>query len=1146
MKRFLLVLIYQISLFLFVNHIYCADTNSLQAQQVQGIAQNIANVTQIGQTGLQDITTLSDLSYSMYGRLKGAKANVETIDLKNAQLASIAFGGYTFIANPFNISKGVSEKILSDLYNLDVAGKLNTIMVAFIGYQRIRNNGISTDIPLLTLDNVDYFKLYVFTNPPYFNHLAFSKVIPLEHYYSTTQQDFVTPNFNSSSGVQNLNIIVNGQNVSNNAYPCFVEINNISGLSVPTRLLPYKDIVASLNVNEISEVTISYQEIDSLEIILGQSAFSCSQNSFNHSTTIGRDGIAANISSDIAPYLQEGMQFLLVAVDTHDDILSTLSDPNNQIDHYILYILNQTVDFNNQPVNNVIKGIYIDPSWVTPATSFGVVQDSNAITVKINGLTLAQGNYPLLINCVNNSGAEIPTSFAKKIILTGTQTLTALKFVINDSNGQQIISFGSDKKEVNTAYLNMLDTLNTAFAGYTILVNVVQPQNNTPNNTQNDTQTNTIIELYGQQNSTSPRVPIGSFSLPITFKSCSLEYMTSSTSSLESSIISSGNFGIQIQLAGVVQTLTYSTFKKIDFYDALKAVLSAQATFDQEIAASYPAQQNVIPGWYNPTTKLYQHQGFSLQLEQMQTGSGYFFVQDSSGISSKFQNQVGVAALDAQSLLLKSLQKNIVEGGECKIVLLAFEQNNNAPGNYIPDITKTILPAYFGLFLFDQDGNRLRHSPVFFNMNNFIGQNNYQLKSINSNTFVFNGLGLQNSMKLTYPFGLKIQWNFPGVQPKPKPTPPTRLPIPKSANIPMVISIIQDSSLTELGYIVSSQSAPVNFDSDFLNTITSSLTNINDTVKVKISGSRATVYGKNNQILTKISLDNIKNVQSIKNITYTISDGSQKTQKNLPISFIKGYKDIWLELKVIKPAPPAAPLLYSALTTLTLPELKSALQKIGVTLSSTTIPVTNWANPYLQHQTVPGWWVSQNGEEVLQGSGWTMKLQQMDGGDFYAFLEDPAHLDIPKLFQKKFRYAIGIVLSNAGVAAVLDKNAIEGTIIWTPPFGGRKPIISGSCSMVLLGFDAKNNYVHDIIATPPTNFGLFMFDTHGNPLDINPQTNNSGILFPAMNYVGLGAYTLQANAQGPAIFEIGGLGLSGTIAATYPSAIQINWVYDTY
>lgn len=167
-------------------------------------------------------------------------------------------------------------------------------------------------------------------------------------------------------------------------------------------------------------------------------------------------------------------------------------------------------------------------------------------------------------------------------------------------------------------------------------------------------------------------------------------------------------------------------------------------------------------------------------------------------------------------------------------------------------------------------------------------------------------------------------------------------------------------------------------------------------------------------------------------------------------------------------------------------------------------------------ETIPGW------NSGANGSGWSLGLNQMNSGNGYAFIQDPWNNYITTIFS-----------GTSGIAVNINVSSIETTMTCSTTTASGASC--RSCNMVLLGFDQNNVYIPDIIATPPTTFGLFMYDANGNLLSGFP------VQFSANNYVGLGNYQIKQGAQGPAQFTLSGFGLSSNVTLKYPFNLSINW-----
>lgn len=1125
MQRILLKIMCKMSLLFFAINIHAADQSTLQVSQVRDVVKNIEIATQIGQGGQDQVNSLQDLE-----KVFGSRMSVLSVDMNSLptqELQSIAFGGYTFISNSYNRSASVSLNILKELLPLDfqemAKDGTNSICLGLFGVDAAGNllTNLSKSVSTMSTTGVlDHFKLYIFksdgtllgTSPQY---------IPLNKYYSQAQQKFITPVFghnvvsqtiNVSNAKQNLGFLLNGKDITSNAqisYPYLICIENIAGIDTPNRYLNFTELSSLLpNITTSSPITSFYQNLDSLEIIIGNAGFSFNQNSLNQSTDIAANGICADISQYIAPLENKGMQLIFAAVDASGNIIRSFTHASVVVDHYLLYILDQN--------SNLIKAVYVNPAYATDAYYFKIAQSANQITVRINGQTITQGQqylYPVLINLTYGSGIKIPdvSSIANsnKITLNKSKTLSHLVYNLNSGAATLDVS----KKSLFGA--NWLDSINGLLeAGQTILLNAQQALYSS-GSSQASSGYEVTFSAYAVDSTTSTvsQVAEQSFALPSQLSGLTIGYQKNlSKTSQTISIPNSGNDpqnNLEDNWIAIIpsttaipagQKLTYKSLQTISTYGTLKAILNINKnTLYSVPVTSYVNTQNTIPGWYNSGTKQYSGQGFELQLDQMQSGKGYFFVEDNLGNHNIFNGSSGVAALDPKSALLSALEATIVPGGSCTMILLGFD----AQGNYIPDIIKTT-PYKFGLFIFDAKGNSLSNSPVLFSADDYVGLGKYQLSTnaVGPAKFIVNGLGIHQIKSLTYPFALKVTWKIkgkPAPKPKPKPTPTS---IPTSAQIPssMVIPIYTGQTLTQFGCLLSSQTSE-SFDATFISTVTEKLKTAGDSVKIKISTLNnvitATAYIKNNQIAQSQSLVLPEN-KSIESLLYTIS-GSQ--EMNFAITKIEGYQDIWLEFKVMDA------LSYSLLMSLSLSQLPTYISDLNTeSIHSLVTDPTS----------LPGW---------LLGnckSGFTLTLNQMNAGNGYAFVQDFWNSCSTELFS-----------GTSGIAALGSSTpAYDSMLTQMKTFS--------NVSLALFAFDAQNNYISNILSTKPTTFALFAYDKNGNIV------SNFPVRFSANDYVGSGRYVIKSGAIAPATFTIAGLRILETSPTlTYPFVLNINWTKAT-
>ena len=1114
MQRFLLVLMCKMSLFFITSLAQAADQPTLKVSQVRDVVKNIELATAIGQGGQDQINSLQDLE-KIFGSTMSA-LSVDMNSFSTQELQSIAFGGYTFIANPYNRSASVSLNILKELLPLDFTqmaqAGTNSICLGLFGVDASGKflSTLSTGVSLnsSTTNGLDHFKLYVFksdgtllgSGPQY---------IPLNKYYSQTQQKFITPVFgnqvvsqqaNISNATQNLGCLINGKDVTSKSqisYPYLICIENISGIDTPNRYLTFAELSSLLpSLTTSSAITGFYQNLDSLEIIIGNSAFSFNQNSLNSSTDIAQNGICADISQYIGPLANTGMQLVFAAVDTNGDIITNIGQASVTVAHYLLYIFDQN--------SNLIKAVYVNPAYSTQASYFQINQAANGITVRINGQTITQGQqyaYPVLINLSYGSDIKIPTvsSIKNQITLKKSETLSDLVYNLSASNGAATL----DLSKKSSFGANWLDGINGLLAvGQTILINVTESLYNSTGS-QASSGYELIFTAYAldSTSSTTSQIAQQSFALPVKLSGLTIEYQTSLSKTSQTLTVSNlqNSWIAIIPSAAPIpagQALTYKELQKLSTYGAFKAFLNInnKQPLTPYVVTSYVTTEGTIPGWYNPGTQQYSGSGFGLQLEPaaQTTGNGYFFVEDNLGNTNIFNGNSGVAALNSKSPLLTELENTIIPSGSSTMIFLGFD----AQGNYIPDISKTA-PAKFGLFIFDGGGNILSSSPVYFSAKDYVGK--YPSNPTSPATFILNGLGIHQTKSLIYPFALKVTWKFKGKLPKPKPKPtptPTPTTIPTSAQIPtsMVISMPLGSSLSQFGCLLSQ---PELFNAKFMSTINGNLKNIGDSLKVQISTSNnaitATAYVKTQSIATSKSIAGT--VKTIQSLLYTISGAVSEME--LPVTLISGYQDIWLEFKVVS--------MYSYLASLTL----SALQKY-ISLN----PALVTSNLATATQTLPGW--------TSSTQGWNLSLVQI-GGVGYSFVQA---YDVEAWQDKPIS---------------IDVNSIENTISCKMQNeGGRmEEACSGQCNMVLFGFDQNNNYMNNILDSKniPSYFGLFMYDASGRILSGFPKK------FDASEYYIPDKYKLLPNAKAPAQFILGGLGQTQNPTLTYPFNLTINWSY---
>ncbi len=1133
MQKFLLVLMCKISLFFVTLPLKTADQSTLQVSQVRDVVQNIEIATQIGQGGQDQINSLQGLE-----KVFGLTMSVLSFDMNNLQtqeLQSISFGdisgGYVFISNHYNRSASVSSNILKELLPLETQGSTNSICLGLFGVDSSGKllTSLSTDT---TAGALDHFNLYIFksdgtllgTGPQY---------IPLNQYYSQAQQKFITPVFsnnsisntaNSSNTTQSLGCLINGKDVTSStqiSYPYLICLENISGVDAPNRHLNFAEISTLLpSIATSYPISSFYQTVDSLEIIVGSKAFSFNQNSLNQSTDIAGNGICADISQYIAPLANTGMKFIFAAVDTNGDLLSALTQTQTAVDHYLLYIFDQN--------NNLIKAVYINPEYTTDASYFKINQSSNGVTVRLNGQTITQGQqylYPLVINLTYGSAVKIPTlsSITNKITLKKSETLSSLIYNLQASSG----TFPLDLSKKKYFGVNWLDSINGLLAvGQTLLLHVEQALYSST-----DSQSSSGYELnftvYALDSTTSKVSQVAQQGIDlgdVQLSGLSIGYQTNLMKTAQSLSVSAQK--LQSNWMAIIpydtgtqgQVLNKPSLEKISTYGALSAILSVNSvSLIPQMVTSYVTTANTIPGWYNQATKQYSGQGFSLQLQQTQTlaNGGYFFVEDTiNRNSNKFSGTSGVAALDSKSLLLPELEATIVFGGSCTMVVLAFD----GQGNYIPDISTTI-PTQFGLFIFNGSGNSLSNSPVFFNAQDYVGLGKYpfSIGSAGSVNFIVNGLGIHQSKSLTYPFALNVTWKLkdkptptPTPKPKPKPTPaPSKPVVPSAANA--IVMVAAGQTLSAMNYQVTVDSVPVSapaFDGTFMNLVNSALVNPNDAVWVNLIYNQdsitGTAYTSSGQVIGKPSSVSIDSgVPLTGKIYYILSTGFMGSVQLIETATSKQLNNTWI--KIIKSGP-GSPVPYSELLTYSLAQLQSKITLSAGSINSTLVT----------YKVLPGW--------TNTSSGFSFKLNQMNGGNGYAFVQDPWNGYSTQRFDAQ---------SKTGIAVPVGVDKILTTVI-PSSFLGKKVLVRGSCQMVLLGLDQNAMSLSNILDTtnPPVAFVLFVYDAKGNLI-----THSS---FSANNYEGLGAYTLQSTTP-PATFSMTGLSQSTPVTLTYPFLLQVNW-----
>ncbi|MBI2345172.1 hypothetical protein HYV10_03840 [Candidatus Dependentiae bacterium] len=1129
MFNFLVVFLRCLNFLFFTAVIQGSDSSVLNVSQVRGVVQNIEMATQVGQSGQDQVATLKDLE-----NIFGSRMNVLSVDMNNfstQELQSIAFGGYSLISNPFNRSASVSLNILKNLLPLDfekmAQSGTNSICIGLFGSDA--NGNLLTTLSNRSFDTtiqaLDHFKLYIFKSDGTLLGSA-PLYIPLNKYYSNKQQAFITPIFASgtiaeqlqsnNNSKQNFAFSLNGQVVSgqsNSSYPYLVCIQNISGIDVPNRYLNMNElqVIFTKGTDEVSipQINSYYQTLDFLEIIIGNSAFSFNQNSLNQSTDIGANGICADISQDTAPLITSGMQFIFVAIDDNGNVLSNIVQNQSKIDHYLLYIFDQN--------SNLIKGVYVNPLYTTPASSFNINQSENAITVRINGDTITKGQqyfYPISINLTYGSGIQLPptSSLQNLITLKNGETLSNISYDLVTSKGSKVLSFA------NTNYFstNWLDNISALLdMGQTVLINTKQ-------STYQDGKQALLgyelsFSIYGVGNTSTTGILVAqqAIMLPALLSNLTVNYQKDLSKAVDkldlfNSLSSSSGSWIGIIPSGKLKPSSIVTSSSLKAnainYQLLKTFLDVhQITLYSTPVTSYVATQYInqkdgsitLPGWYDVTSKQYSYSGFNLQLEQMESGEGYFFVEDTANMNKgPFSGNSGVVGLLQSTLLLKELQQNIVSNGSCRMVLFGFDSN----GNYIPDIIKTV-PDYFNVYIFDQAGNNLLNSPISFKASDYVGLGKYQL---NKNAqapaiFFLNGIGISQIKKLTYPFDIKVSWKLQGgpvPKPKPKPTPK---PAPKQTipTIPASMVVQLDKTLFSFGYMVDIEGVKYlqepPFSSDFINAINAKLEQGNSVVIHMITQDKnitAVAYSDEQQI-SQSSIALLSG-EALTDKLYYANDSTKSFQ--LPITKISGHQGIWLEFKILK-------ISYNNLVKLSL----AGVQKI---LSLNASAVTSIVQDETQ---IPGWLTDCK-------SGFTLSLQQMNGGNGYAFIQDFWN----KCSNNKFSGTSGIAgLSSQGkgYASLLAKMQKEIPV-----------------TLVLLAFDANNNYIEDIIKTAPSGFALFGYDQNGQILQGFPIT------FNASDYVGLGKYQIKSGAQGPAIFVFDGLrAASGLTKLQYPFALNINW-----
>lgn len=988
MQKVLLNKAFMILIIFCVSDVFSASTSGLDVSQVRDVVQNIALATQIGQAGQDQISTVSDLG-KVFG--EGILNNILKLNMVNfptQEIQSIAFGGYTFIANPFNSKANVSSNILKELWPLDfkqmAQGGTNSLFLGFFGADASGNllkTLVNNSSNFNATGSLDHFKLYIFqsdgtllgTEPLY---------IPLNKYYSASQKKFMVPVFgtdelqaqlNNSNNEQNFVFTLNGQQISASldfSYPYIVYIENISGIDVPNRNLSMQELSSvffSNTGNTFPQISSYYQTLDSLEIAIGNSVFSFNQNSLNQSTDIAANGICADISQYIAPLITSGMQLMFIAINQNGSIITNF-EQQQAVDHYLLYIFDQS--------SNLVTAVYVDPAYFTPSSSFGINQAVNGVSVRVNGKTITQSQsyvYPLLINLSYGSGIQLPalSKISNTITLKQSQTLSSLTYNLVTASGSVAVSF-SDTNYFNS---NWLDSMNTYLdMGQTLLVNLqnsVYPQGGYE----------IIFTIYSLGNTPSASALLAqqAFIFPSPLSSIAVAYGTNATaqttnaSATQTLTVASSNLAnswiaiIPSKKLVPKQSLTSSLLKKYSTnYQSLAAILNASGVVVySEPVTSYIKTQDInaqdksvtIPGWYNSKTKQYQNNGFNLQLVQANGGSGYFFVQDISSGNinvSAFSGITGVAGLLEKSPALQALEETIVPGGTCTMALFGFDKQ----GNYIANILDPKTPPdHFDLYIFDGNGNNLATSPISFPASNYAGLGKYVLNpnATAPAAFYLNGLGISQAKILNYPFAVTINWNFGKNVPIPKPKPhtPTSI-IPTTPDA--TVSVIAGQQLSYLNYGAKTQIPgvssfsipfPTNLSSSFFTQINQQLTTAGDFVWVNFKNNNttitATAYNNQGTKIVDASIAPQANYNLTNQIYYIFGNN------DLSVTFDPAkINNVWIKVMVTNPIPPTIPQVPDQTVTL-IPQLN--LTQFNYTVSGQTgiMPVTpTLSNNFLQ------------------------------------------------------------------------------------------------------------------------------------------------------------------------------------------------------